>query len=134
MGSRSRLSHTVFQRASQQANAFNPYLRSARHTIAAKQKGVFMKSIQFAMIVALAIAFPQSMTALAQPAGNEKEPLRLTLEQAVRTALEKHPVLQSSEFAVQSAEARLKQAQSYYYPQVGASALQTNGSIRANAL
>jgi outer membrane protein len=69
---------------------------------------------------------------LAQPAGNE--PPRLTLEQAVRTALEKHPILQSSEFAVQSAEARVKQAQSSYYPQVGGSAVQTNGSLRTNAL
>jgi outer membrane protein len=59
---------------------------------------------------------------------------RLTLQDAVRTALEKHPTLQSAGFAVQSAEARVKQAQSYYYPQVGASAVQTNGSIRSNAL
>src|SRR6184192_833004 len=133
MGSRSRLSHTVFQRESPQANAFNPCLRSARHTIAAKQKGVFMKSIQLAVIVALAIAFSQSMTALAQPRETTSPP-QLTLQEAVQTALKQHPVLQSSEFAVQSADARVKQAQSSYYPQVGGSAVQTNGSLRANAL
>jgi outer membrane protein len=68
---------------------------------------------------------------LAQPAANE--PPRLTLEQAVRTGLEKHPILQSSEFAVPSAEARVKQAQSPYYPQVGGAGIQTNGSLRSNA-
>jgi outer membrane protein len=68
---------------------------------------------------------------LAQPAANE--PPRLTLEQAVRTGLEKHPILQSSAFAVQSAEARVKQAQSPYYPQVGGAGIQTNGSLRSNA-
>jgi outer membrane protein len=68
---------------------------------------------------------------LAQPAGNDAP--RLTLEQAVRTALEKHPILQSSAFAVQSAEARVKQAQSPYYPQVGGAGIQTNGSLRSNA-
>jgi outer membrane protein len=69
----------------------------------------------------------------AQPRETMPSP-QLTLQEAVQTALKQHPALQSSEFAVQSAEARLKQAQSYYYPQVGASAVQTNGSARANAL
>src|SRR5207253_8766153 len=100
MGSRSRLSHTVFQRESPQANAFNPYIRSARHTIAAKQKGVFMKSIQLAVIVALAIAFPQSMTALAQPRETTSPP-QLTLPEAVQTSLQHHPSQQSPEFAAQ---------------------------------
>ena len=92
-----------------------------------------MKSIQLAVIVALAIAFSQSMTALAQPRETTSPP-QLTLQEAVQTALKQHPVLQSSEFAVQSADARVKQAQSSYYPQVGGSAVQTNGSLRANAL
>ena len=85
-----------------------------------------------AAILTVTIIVGGAGVTLAQPAGNE--PPRLTLEQAVRTGLEKHPILQSSAFAVQSAEARVKQAQSYYYPQVGGSAVQTNGSLRTNAL
>ncbi len=69
----------------------------------------------------------------AQQGRSGNEPPRLTLEQAVRTAMEKHPILQSSEFAVQSAEARVKQAQSSYYPQVAGAGIQTNGSLRSNA-
>ena len=93
-----------------------------------------MKPIHIILLAALVMASMQSVAARAQPPGGGNEPPRLTLEQAVRTAMEKHPLLQSSEFAVQSAEARLKQAQSNYYPQVGASAIQTNGSVRATAL
>ena len=90
-----------------------------------------MRYLATAILTATIIVGGAGVT-LAQPAGNE--PPRLTLEQAVRTGLEKHPILQSSAFAVQSAEARVKQAQSYYYPQVGGSAVQTNGSLRTNAL
>ncbi len=69
-----------------------------------------------------------------QPAAPPSEPPRLTLQQAIQTALDKHPALQSATFAVQGAEARTKQAESPYYPQVGGTAVQTNGSLRANAL
>ena len=69
-----------------------------------------------------------------QLAAPKEAPPSLTLQEAIRTALEKHPALQSSEFAVQGAEARAKQAESPYYPQVGGTAIQTNGSVRTNAL
>jgi outer membrane protein len=72
-------------------------------------------------------------TAWAQPAAPKEALPILTLQEAIRTALEKHPALQSAEFAVQGAEARAKQAESPYYPQVGGTAVQTNGSLRANA-
>ena len=85
-----------------------------------------------AAILTVTIIVGGAGVTLAQPAGNE--PPRLTLEQAVRTGLEKHPILQSSAFAVQSAEARAKQAESPYYPQVGGAAFQTNGALRANSV
>jgi outer membrane protein len=87
------------------------------------------------LFVSLLVMVTTSLSGLAvraQPRDSTPLP-RLTLQQAVQTGLKQHPALQSSEFAVQSAEARVKQAQSYYYPQVGASAVQTNGSLRANA-
>src|SRR5438309_12043572 len=79
------------------------------------------------------------MTALieqawAQPPASPGESAKLPLQEAIRTALEKHPVLQSAEFAVRGAEARAKQAESPYYPQVGGVAAQTNGAHRANSV
>ena len=68
-----------------------------------------------------------------QPAAPKETSPTLTLQEAIQTALRIHPALQSSEFAVQGAEARAKQAESPYYPQVGGAAVQTNGSLRANA-
>jgi len=82
------------------------------------------------MVVVLALV----ETVWGQPAAPPSEPPRLTLQQAIQTALDKHPALQSATFAVQGAEARAKQAESPYYPQVGGTAAQTNGSLRANAL
>jgi outer membrane protein len=78
------------------------------------------------------------LAALAETAGGQAavpstEPPRLTLQQAIQTALEKHPALQSAEFAVRGAEARFNQAKAPYYPQVGGSAIQTNGALRSNA-
>jgi len=70
----------------------------------------------------------------AQPPAPPAELPKLALQQAIQTALEKHPALQSTEFAVQGAEARFNQAKAPYYPQVGGAAVQTNGSLRANAL
>jgi outer membrane protein len=69
-----------------------------------------------------------------QPATPPPEPPRLTLREAIQTALEKHPTLQSAEFAVRAADARARQATAPYYPQVGGTAVQTNGSLRANSL
>lgn len=68
-----------------------------------------------------------------QPAAPPAELPRLTLQEAIQTALEKHPTLQSAEFAVQAAHARAKQAEAPYFPQVGGAAIQTNGSLRANS-
>ena len=82
------------------------------------------------MVVVLALV----ETAWAQPTAPPGEPPRLTLQRAIQTALDKHPALQSATFAVQGAEARAKQAESPYYPQVGGTAAQTNGSLRTNAL
>src|SRR5947199_4977009 len=85
-------------------------------------------------VIVLVIVMALVEQAWTQPAATSGEPPRLTLQQAIQTALDKHPALQSATFAVQGAEARAKQAQSPYYPQVGGAAVQTNGSLRANAL
>src|SRR5947209_6039067 len=82
------------------------------------------------MVVVLALV----ETAWAQPTAPPGEPPRLTLQRAIQTALDKHPALQSATFAVQGAEARAKQAESPYYPQVGGAAFQTNGALRANSV
>jgi outer membrane protein len=72
--------------------------------------------------------------AWAQPPASPAESQKLTLQEAIRTALEKHPLLQSAEFAVRGAEARFNQAKAPYYPQVGGTAAQTNGALRANSV
>jgi outer membrane protein len=92
-----------------------------------------MRHIAIAILLTTA-CMPFTHAAFGQPANAGAQSSRLTMGEAIRTALEHHPLLHSSEFAVQSAEARVKQAQSYYYPQVGASAVQTNGALRANPL
>lgn len=69
-----------------------------------------------------------------QPPGVPPEPPRLTLREAIQTALDNHPALQSAEFAVQGADARARQAEAPYYPQVGGAATQTNGALRTNAV
>src|SRR5712691_4415966 len=85
----------------------------------------------------IALAFGEGVAG-GQPQGGPTEPsresARLTLQQAIQTALDKHPALQSAEFAVRGAEARFNQARAPYYPQVGGTAAQTNGSLRTNAL
>ena len=84
-------------------------------------------------VLAIIMAAFLGSTAWGQPAMSKETPPTVTLQEAIRTALEKHPALQSSEFAVQGAEARRKQAEAPYYPQVGGSAIQTNGALRSNA-
>jgi outer membrane protein len=91
-----------------------------------------MRQIAIAMLTAVILA-GGAEPVRAQPTRGGNEPPRLTLDEAVRIALEKHPALQSSEFAVQSAEARVKQAQSPFYPQVAGAGVQTNGALRSNA-
>ena len=85
-------------------------------------------------VIVLVIVMALVEQAWAQPAAPPGEPPRLMLRQAIQSALDKHPALQSATFAVQGAEARAKQAESPYYPQVGGTAAQTNGSLRTNAL
>ena len=92
-----------------------------------------MRNVILGFVGAIVIA-ALSDVAWGQPAAPKEALPTLTLQEAIRTALEKHPALQSAEFAVQGAEARAKQAESPYYPQVGGTAVQTNGSLRANAL
>ncbi len=72
--------------------------------------------------------------AWAQPPASPAESQKLTLQQAIQTALDKHPALQSAEFAVRGAEARFNQAKAPYYPQVSGTAAQTNGALRANSV
>src|SRR5438128_548661 len=83
-------------------------------------------------VIVLVIVMALVEQAWTQSAATSGEPRRLTLQQAIQTALDKHPALQSATFAVQGAEARAKQAESPYYPQVGGAAFHTNGSLRAN--
>ena len=85
-------------------------------------------------VIVLVIVMALVEQAWAQPAAPPGEPPRLMLQQAIQTALDKHPALQSATFAVQGAEARAKQAESPYYPQVGGVAAQTNGALRANSV
>ena len=91
-----------------------------------------MRHIVTAMLLT-AVFLPLNQIAFGQPANSGAQTTRLTLGEAIHTALENHPLLHSSEFAVQSAEARVKQAQSTYYPQVAGAGIQTNGSLRSNA-
>ena len=69
-----------------------------------------MKKLIVGIPVALVIMALVEM-AWGQSAAPSGEPPRLTLQQAIQTALEKHPTLQSAEFAVQAAHARAKQAE-----------------------
>lgn len=66
-----------------------------------------MKSIRFLALAA----------ALAAPAAQA-----VTLDDAVRAALANSPTLQAAESHIDSAQAMLRQAKSYYYPSIGASA------------
>ncbi len=92
--------------------------------------------MRYRMASALAIIMAAFLgsTAWGQPVAPKGTSPTLTLQEAIQTALRIHPALQSSEFAVQGAEARAKQAESSYYPQIGGAAIQTNGSVRTNAL
>ena len=86
-----------------------------------------------ALVIMVTIVTGWGGLAWGQRAAPPGESSRLTLQQAIQIALEKHPVLQTAEFAVRGAEARFHQARAPYYPQVGGVAVQTNGSLRANA-
>jgi len=60
-------------------------------------------------------------------------PEKLSLEQAVRLGLENHPALREAEAAVEAAEAQVKQARSYYYPQLSFSGVGKIGLSGATA-
>jgi outer membrane protein len=89
--------------------------------------GVLMAMLGMTVFVAIGGA------AWGQPVAPKETPPSLTLQEAIQTALRIHPALQSAEFAVQGAEARFNQAKAPYYPQVGGSAIQSNGALRSNA-
>lgn len=75
------------------------------------------------------VFFLQSMLAW----GEEQPPEPLTLKQAIQTALKEHPRLKRAEYAIEAAEARVKQARSGYYPQIGAAGLAKQGLSGAAA-
>jgi outer membrane protein TolC len=59
----------------------------------------------------------------------------LTLDEAVHTALQRHPALKEAEAAVSAAEAQVREARSYYFPQLSFSAIGKVGlSGATNAL
>src|SRR5258708_12184570 len=72
--------------------------------------------ILFWMHSAVAQGAPQnaSQSVVAQP---------LPLDEAVRTALRQHPALREAEAAVAAAEAEVRQARSYYFPQLSFSGI-----------
>ncbi len=57
----------------------------------------------------------------------------LSLRQAITIALETHPAIDSAQHAFRAGEARTEQARAPFYPQVGASAIETSGALRSNA-
>src|SRR3954465_8082423 len=90
-----------------------------------------IKIVSYALAAGLGLAQPvraqgQSSTPLADGV--------LSLKQAIATALEKQPLLEASKHTVRAAEARTDQARAPFYPQVGASAIETSGALRVNAL
>ena len=79
------------------------------------------------------IGFAQPLGAQGQspvPAGSRG----LNLKQAIAIALEKQPLLETAQHTLRAAEARTDQARAPFYPQVGASAIETSGALRVNAL
>jgi len=91
--------------------------------------------MRYTLIVSIVIGSVVS----AQPAWTQSQGGRfanaspLSMKQAIAIALEKHPAIASSTHAFRAGEARTEQARAPYYPQVGASAIETSGALRANA-
>ncbi len=83
--------------------------------------------ILFWMHSAVAQGAPQnaSQSAVEQP---------LPLDEAVRTALRQHPALREAEAAVAAAEAEVRQARSYYFPQLSFSGIVKAGLSGATSL
>jgi outer membrane protein len=70
----------------------------------------------------------------AQSQGTPTNPgATLSLKEAITLALAKHPVIAMATHALRAGEARVGQARAPYYPQIGASSIETFGSLRANA-
>ncbi len=81
-----------------------------------------MRKIGFLLIMVFCLAHPemaQSGDLPDPPPGAQP----LSLERAVRIALEKHPALQRAEAAVSAAEAEVKQVRANYFPQLSFSAI-----------
>jgi outer membrane protein len=57
------------------------------------------------------------------PATTPSNAQQLSLDEAIRTALQKHPALRESEAAVEAAEAEVKQARANYFPQLSFSGI-----------
>lgn len=88
---------------------------------------IFVVSILIESIIYAQPAWTQS------PGGPSVNASVLSMTQAVAIALEKHPVIESAQHALRAGEARTEQARAPYYPQVGASAIETSGALRSNA-
>lgn len=83
------------------------------------------------LMVALAMPVPAS----AQPAGSAGEPAKgrfLSLQQAVESSLQNHPLVQEADAGLLASTARTDQTKSLYYPQVFANADGAAGSGRIN--
>ena len=63
------------------------------------------------------MSIPFALALLAAPAARA-----VTLDEAVQAALENSPTLQAAESRIDSAQAMLRQAKSYYYPSIGLAA------------
>jgi TolC family type I secretion outer membrane protein len=62
-----------------------------------------------------------AMAPTTAPTGTARSGDRLTLQQCINIALQRNPSIFAAEYAVNAADARVGQAQSAYYPQVGLS-------------
>lgn len=74
----------------------------------------------------LILAFGSVCAGRAQETGSSVQSAaaeRLSLDQAIRNALEKHPALKQAEAAVDAAEAEVKQARASYFPQLSFSGI-----------
>lgn len=82
----------------------------------------------FGALVVLGLVLPASTRAQsAAGALPAPVPQRLTLDEAVQTALEKHPALRQAEAAVAKAEAQVAEVRANYFPQLSLSGIAKTG-------
>jgi outer membrane protein len=74
-----------------------------------------------------------SLLSLTLAWGAEQASAPMTRERAIQIALKEHPSLKRAEHTIEAAEARVKQARSAYYPQIGAAGLAKQGLSGAAA-